>query len=337
MTDTLMPDTLRPMHLGEILDRTAQIYRRQFLLFAGIAAGPSVVVLGCFAVGFLLVYSTRNGNATTNILVGLGFLALLAVGLPLYIAACGFGFAALSQAAKKRFFGEAATIRGMYREAWPRGWHYLGLFGLDFLIIGVAPGIVLFFGILGYGIFLRAMGGAPRDSGAAVVLIVLALLALLMLYELWIMPRLSMSFAVCVAEKAGVADSLKRGWSLSQGTRWRILLLFVMGAVCGWMLTWLVTLPVVIAVSLIPGMNSPQHAQMMGSIMLFGTYGAGFAVQALIRPVYGIALVLFYYDQRIRKEGYDIEWMMERAGLTASAAPASQPLPNPEILPEAQT
>jgi hypothetical protein len=35
-----------------------------------------------------------------------------------------------------------------------------------------------------------------------------------------------------------------------------------------------------------------------------------------LRPVYGIALVLFYYDQRIRKEGYDIEWMMEQAGLT---------------------
>jgi hypothetical protein len=28
-----------------------------------------------------------------------------------------------------------------------------------------------------------------------------------------------------------------------------------------------------------------------------------------------IASVLFYYDQRIRKEGFDIEWMMQRAGL----------------------
>jgi hypothetical protein len=26
--------------------------------------------------------------------------------------------------------------------------------------------------------------------------------------------------------------------------------------------------------------------------------------------------VLFYYDQRIRKEGFDIEWMMQQAGLT---------------------
>jgi len=36
-----------------------------------------------------------------------------------------------------------------------------------------------------------------------------------------------------------------------------------------------------------------------------------------------IALTLFYYDQRIRHEGYDIERMMEAAGFNA---PASSPL-----------
>jgi hypothetical protein len=32
--------------------------------------------------------------------------------------------------------------------------------------------------------------------------------------------------------------------------------------------------------------------------------------------MYATGLTLFYYDQRIRKEGYDIEWMMEAAGLS---------------------
>lgn len=260
----------------------------------------------------------------------------MAVGLPLYIASSAFGFAAMSQAAKDRFFGEAVTIRGLYREAWPRGWRYLGLFGLEFLILGVAPGVLLFFGVLGYGFFLRATGGAPNDAGMSVGIAVLGFFALLLVYGLWMLPRLCLSFAVCVAEKAGVVESLKRGWMLSKGTRGRILLLFVMGAVCGWMLSWLVSVPVLIAVAVIPGLNSPQHAQMVGSLVLFSTYGAGFAVQALVRPVYGIALVLFYYDQRIRKEGYDIEWMMEKAGLTGGAAVLSEPLPGPEILPGAQ-
>jgi len=42
--------------------------------------------------------------------------------------------------------------------------------------------------------------------------------------------------------------------------------------------------------------------------------------------VFPIALSLFYYDQRIRKEGFDIEYMMqassmEQAGEGGSAAP----------------
>jgi hypothetical protein len=36
--------------------------------------------------------------------------------------------------------------------------------------------------------------------------------------------------------------------------------------------------------------------------------------------------VLFYYDQRIRKEGFDIEWMMQRAGMTDAAIPPAAPV-----------
>jgi hypothetical protein len=37
-----------------------------------------------------------------------------------------------------------------------------------------------------------------------------------------------------------------------------------------------------------------------------------------------IALTPLYYDQRIRKEGFDIEWMMQSAGMTeAASAPAT--------------
>jgi hypothetical protein len=41
----------------------------------------------------------------------------------------------------------------------------------------------------------------------------------------------------------------------------------------------------------------------------------GFLTNSFIGPMYATGLTLFYYDQRIRKEGYDIEWMMEAAGL----------------------
>lgn len=328
-----MIDALKPMHLGEILDRTLQIYRRQFLLFAGIGAGPSVVVLACFAAGFPLVSLGISGDTAKSMVAGLGILAVALVGLPLYLAAYAFCYAALSLAARKRFFGDTVTIRGMYREAWPHGWRYLGLFALEFLILGVAPGIVLFALSVGIGVASAATGGAASNAAA---LAMVALFLILGGYILWMLPRLSMAFAASVAENAGVLQSTQRGWMLSKGTRGRILLLFLLGGVSSWMVTWLVMIPVAIATALIPGMRSPQHAQLMGSVILIATYGAGFVVQALVRPVYGIALVLFYYDQRIRNEGYDIEWMMQQAGLTADATQVSQPPQSQEMLPGAQ-
>jgi hypothetical protein len=45
-------------------------------------------------------------------------------------------------------------------------------------------------------------------------------------------------------------------------------------------------------------------------------------IAALVFTPYGyIVLTLLYYDQRVRREGFDVERMMEAAGLDANAAP----------------
>jgi hypothetical protein len=80
-----------------------------------------------------------------------------------------------------------------------------------------------------------------------------------------------------------------------------------------------------VAIELIPGMNTPLHAELAGTLMLYILFGAFFAVQALTRPVYAIALLLFYYDQRIRREGFDIEWLMQKAGMLPEPQPEAQP------------
>jgi hypothetical protein len=49
-------------------------------------------------------------------------------------------------------------------------------------------------------------------------------------------------------------------------------------------------------------------------LVLYAVVSIG--AQIILQPVSWIALVLFYYDQRIRKEGFDIEWMMQQAGMT---------------------
>jgi len=48
-----MTATLRPMSLGEILDRTIQIYRSRFSLFAALASIPALAMLGLQLVNLL--------------------------------------------------------------------------------------------------------------------------------------------------------------------------------------------------------------------------------------------------------------------------------------------
>jgi hypothetical protein len=54
-----------------------------------------------------------------------------------------------------------------------------------------------------------------------------------------------------------------------------------------------------------------------------------FFTNTFLGPIYATGITLFYYDQRVRKEGYDIEWMMQAAGLTVPPPPAAEP-PAPE-------
>ena len=54
--------------------------------------------------------------------------------------------------------------------------------------------------------------------------------------------------------------------------------------------------------------------------------------RTFVMPIYAIALLLFYNDQRTRQEGYDIDLLMANAGwsqLPLAAPPAMSPFPEP--------
>jgi hypothetical protein len=133
--------------------------------------------------------------------------------------------------------------------------------------------------------------------------------------------RLSLAFPTCVVEQIGAIAALKRSVSLSRGTKGRIFLLYLLGTVLNYLLTLAFTSPAFIVIVLMTGAGNPKYAQTAGTVLIIIVYGAAFAVQALTKPVYGIALMLFYYDQRIRQEGFDIELLMQRAGLVAPPPP----------------
>jgi len=221
----------------------------------------------------------------------------------------------MNQAASRAFLGESVTIRGSYEAVWHCGWRSIGLSLVEFIAIWVLP-FAAWFVLLLFSAGLAAVAQSAGVGGGglfalAAVLVVIGLVA----YAFWIAIRISLAFPAFIVERSGVWDALRRSSLLTTGTRGRILVLYLLGAALNWILSIAITLPLTIVMAMLPGASSPQHAQATAVASLCVVYGAAFAVQALTRPVYGIALMLFYYDQRIRQEGFDIEWMMMKAGL----------------------
>lgn len=142
MTATHEP--LRPLTLGEILDRTALLYRRNLLLFAGVAAVPTGVlvalamVLGA-AIAFVGV--TAKGTISPSILTILLVLAVVLVGVPVGIAATVFSQAGLTRTAVSAHMGERLTVCAALKGARPRFWRYLWLLVLQLILAGLVPAV----------------------------------------------------------------------------------------------------------------------------------------------------------------------------------------------------
>jgi hypothetical protein len=325
---TAMDEPLHPSSLSEILDRTAQVYRSRFLVFVGIAVIPTAALLvigGGLALGLARVGSV--GNDANGLMVAgfvglaLGMLGLLAV--PFLAGITALATAAMNHAASRAFLGQAINIRDSYKAIWQRGWRYFGLFVFQIIMVWAIPmgvwfGLTLFSAVL---IPMAVAVGIDATGGGLMVVAGFLIVCGLVIYGCWISIRMSLAFPAMVVEQIGAWDGLKRSATLTQGSRGRIFVLYFLGAALNWILSFAITIPLLIVMSLVPAANSPQHAETAGTIVLIVIYGAAFAVQAFTRPVLAIALMLFYYDQRIRQEAFDIEWMMLKAGLVVPTPP----------------
>jgi len=325
-----MNEQLHPLTLAEILDRTAQIYRSRFLVFLGIGTIPAgmlfIFAAGIFAFLTWMGSNARHGASVADVLVWIFLIVLLVLVIPLSLGTSALGEAAMSDAAARSFLGENITIRGAYKTTWKRGWRYVGLYTLQGLVIAGAPAVVFLIAMFGM-IAAKVSGVNANDNSPLFGGLLVLLMLVLGIFAVWMLLRLCLAFPASVVEQSPAWNALKRGVFLSQGTRARMFLLYVLGVFLNQTLAWGVMFPILIAIAFIPALQGQAHARAVGIIALFATYGSYFAVKVLIKPVYGIALTIFYFDQRIRKEGFDIEWMMQQAGMLVTP-----PAPEPELV-----
>jgi hypothetical protein len=320
-----MDERLRPLTLGEILDQTAGLYRSRFMVFFGIGFIPAgtAFVFAAAIFGFIAWIGSvaRRGTSVEDVFIWLFLILLLLLVIPVSLGTTALGSAAMSDAAARLFLGEKISIRDAYKKAWKRGWRYVGLYTLQSLVLIAVPIVVSMLLLIMVSIVRRMGVQARSDGGAALGGVILLVIAILVAYALLMLLRVCLSFPSCVVEQAGAWTAFRRSFALSKGTRGRILLLYILGTALNQMLALGFTIPAFIVLAFIPGLQGAAHSQTLGMIALFVAYGTYFAVRAFTKPIYGIALTLFYFDQRIRKEGFDIEWMMHQAGMLVPPPP----------------
>jgi hypothetical protein len=321
-----MATDLRPMSLGEILDRTAQLYRENFLVFAGIFAFWSAVVLlvnlVVLGVQYLFPALALNGHHLKLTI------AISAFEWTVSFLFIGAAIAAISRAVSWLHLGEPATIRGAYANTFPRIGRYLGLMTIAG-IVAYAPIALLYAGLFGslyrFGFFANP-GQPPHLSTQDSIWLLSLVIGFFVLFIPAIAYTIIMTLRYSLALPASVLEGLKpraairRSVQLSKGSRGRIFVLLLLIFCIKMGLIFLTQFFVFIAAFKHPG------AQLSPGILAISQI-LGFFTNTFLGPISATGLTLFYYDQRIRKEGFDIEWMMQSAGMSAPALPAEDPIP----------
>jgi len=326
-----MEPALRPMSLGEILDRTAELYRTNFGLFAGIF----VVYAGAALAMNLLVLGLEELLRAEHMIRAAIWVRLSALGiewLVLFLMA-GAAVAAICRAVAWVHLGEPATIRGAYASILPRLGRYLWLMTVTFFVVWT-PIVLLYLGYFGTVLFfgrgLRPNAGATAQHAAGinpqaamVALTATAIFLLLMIpavvYTILMALRYALALPACVVEDLAALRAIRRGIDLSKGSRGRI---FVLGV-----LIFAIKLVFVAITQAFVFIAAFRHRGQIGPGLTVLSQVMTFFTNTFLGPIYATGITLLYYDQRVRQEGYDIVWMMEAAGLTPPALEAGPAAP----------
>jgi len=308
-----------PLTPGDLLDRAFRLYRSRlglFLLTGAVLFIPLALVSGFFLDRFFASYmqtlealvrepprteldpfsffSGLSGDFANMILVSL---LLAAAGAIVYLSLTAQAVATLRG-------GPLPLIAGLRRGA-NRLLPYVGMVVVQLAAIAAAAAVVLAplllvgIALLGFWVpFARAgEGGIPAALGIAGLAVCGYGLAFLLVLTpiVYLSARWFVAPAVLVVERAGPIDALRRSWRLSRDNVLR-------------MVGYLVALNILEMVFMAVPLAALQYSTMLmtsstGLMLSLSTISSSL-ITVVALPFFVAALVLLYYDLRIRGNGY---------------------------------
>lgn len=311
-----MSTPLRPLSTGELLDRTFHLYRNNFMLFAGISAIAGLLYVGALVLLFVLGLGLPRPGAgveARDILASMAlYFGVIAI---FYLLGASLAIGATIFAVSKVHLGQQGSIGESYRRVFPR---------IGSIIVIVLAVIIRMIGmlLLAYlamiplgmvmGLIIAGIGGASSTL-ASILMVIFGIVVIVLVYGLVFRVYLKYSLAInsCLLENNGVGDSLKRSAFLSEGSLWRLFLVHLLMGVIAFALNFAFEWPGQLLFR-----YGSLAAPVWGFLATFIAYTTSF-------PISTIAISLVYYDQRVRKEAFDLQLMMESLGEPAPQASAS--------------
>ena len=299
---------LHVMGFGEILDTTFSLYRAHFCSFLGVASGYCIAILIVLSAVFL------------DDSVGRG--AKIAIWIPTIGAFLGVSVFMVSElvfVSAEVYLGRSVRIGVVLRQAGPQ---FLRCFAAS-LSFGVLAVLVIFLSAVVFlGIFTAFLGNASNIVGPLFILLLIAFVT-----GGFVTYWCFFAAAVLVEGKS-FSDGLGRRGELIEGDWWRILgtmfaiflLHFAIGLVFRIAFGFLLSLTGLVGTmeflktvqwtTLTQLLNNQPEASLSYVMMCFINLG----VDIFTMPIWVIGGTLLYFNQRIRKEGFDIEMMAIRQG-----------------------
>jgi hypothetical protein len=306
--------TLSPMSAGDIIDRAVRLYGRNFLALLRIVLAPSLIA---YAGSILMSTGMRNasmskgdGRIALTILLVLGGALLWAIGKAAFYVMLGGS----SRSLVAHFFeGKPILARDVYRAARERAWSLIGAtFMVGLLVFGAITiaSIVLSFIMIFFSIMMAmiAQAGYETLQIAAVIIFFVLVAAMFVFFFILIYSRIIYVPQILMVEGKGVFNSISRSFSLATGQLRRIAALFLFWFYVSWSVLLLLFLPLGYIsdwINPFNGVPPPWYNIAWQTVTQLS--------EILLMPIFMIGCTLLYLDSRVRKEGFDVELLADRA------------------------
>lgn len=287
---------LRPLTLGEILDRTFGVYRAHFWLFVGIGSLSGAVQFLANAVQLLVYHGIRiQPRATLNYATMERQIGPAVAGL-LYFLAAAVTQAAIVWALSEVYLGKPASILNSVRVVIGRWFRFFGIALWQAWSFMWLPALLIVPGAL---LVMPRPWAMPWVGGVLLFLGFTGALA----FGAIAFIRNSLAVPAAVIEGLKVRPAMRRSKVLAAGAKGRIFVVFLI-AFCLYLVAGMLNAPLALFVGL-GAMRGEQHVLAQAAMLV-----VNFVAHTMVAPVAMIGLSLVYFDQRVRQEALDLLLML---------------------------